>query len=81
MPTYPKRGKFISGTQDERQRRRRGTPHLSREEAGTDGRNDHGAPGEERPGINWTKVAAFFVIFLLVGSLVAFFVLYALSLL
>ena len=40
-----------------------------------------GPPGEERAGINWTKVAAFFVIFLLIGSVVVFFVLYALSLL
>jgi hypothetical protein len=39
------------------------------------------APEEERRGVNWTKVLAVFVIFLLIGSTVVFFVLYALSLL
>jgi hypothetical protein len=44
-------------------------------------REDEYAPEEERRGINWTKVAAVFVIFLLIGSAVVFFILYALSLL
>ncbi len=44
-------------------------------------REDDYAPEEERRGINWTKVAAVFVIFLLIGSAVVFFILYALSLL
>lgn len=55
---------------------------MSREKAGTHpGGTDYG-PTEEGPrGINWTKVAAFFVIFLLIGSTVVFFLLYLLSLL
>jgi hypothetical protein len=37
--------------------------------------------GEDRGGINWRKVGAAFLIFLLIGSVAVFFVLYALSLL
>lgn len=38
------------------------------------------APAEEKPRVtNWTKVAAYFVIFLLIGSTVVFFLLYFLS--
>ena len=44
-------------------------------------REDDFASEEERRGINWTKVMAIFVIFLLIGSMVVFFVLYALSVL
>jgi hypothetical protein len=48
---------------------------------GQDRGSAHGPDGEGRGGINWTKVAAGFVIFLLIGSVVVFFILYALSLL
>ena len=42
---------------------------------------DH-EPAEKAPRvINWTKVAAYFVIFLLIGSTVIFFLLYLLSVL
>lgn len=55
--------------------------HLSVRQSRPQREGDYEAPEEERRGINWTKVAAVFVIFLLVGSVVVFFILYALSLL
>lgn len=55
--------------------------HLSVRQSRPERDGDYEAPEEERRGINWTKVAAVFVIFLLVGSVVVFFILYALSLL
>jgi hypothetical protein len=53
---------------------------LSIIQSGRDREDDY-APEEGRRGINWTKVLAIFVIFLLIGSTVVFFVLYALSML
>jgi hypothetical protein len=44
------------------------------------GIND-GPPSTEHGGINWRKLGAVFLIFLLIGSLLVFFILYALSLL
>jgi hypothetical protein len=46
---------------------------------GQDGGIAHRPDVEGHGGINWTKVAAGFVIFLLIGSVVVFFLLYALS--
>jgi hypothetical protein len=40
-----------------------------------------GPPGTEQGGKNWRKLGAAFLIFLLIGSVAVFFVLYALSLL
>jgi hypothetical protein len=54
---------------------------LSDSQSSREREDDYDAPEEERRGINWTKVAAIFVIFLLIGSAVVFFILYALSLL
>jgi hypothetical protein len=54
---------------------------LSDSESRREREDDYDPHEEERRGINWTKVAAFFVIFLLIGSVVVFFVLYLLSLL
>lgn len=56
------------------------TLHSGRSAESSEREADFG-PEEERRGINWTKVMAAFVIFLLIGSVVVFFVLYALSLL
>lgn len=87
LPTCPKCGKFISENHYERHLRRCGTSHeqaqaISKEQGETPaGGTDYGPPDEEPRGTNWTKVAAYFVIFLLVGSTVVFFLLYALSLL
>jgi hypothetical protein len=88
LPTCPKCGKFISESHYERHLGRCGTTHdhepqSSRGPPATaqvegPGR-DEGPPSEEHVGINWTKVAAFFVIFLLIGSVLVFFVLYLLS--
>lgn len=79
MPSCPKCGKFISEGHYERHLSRCGTPReeqvFSKAQAGV----DHGLPDEESHGINWTKLAAYFVIFLLIGSTVVFFVLYLLS--
>jgi hypothetical protein len=85
MPTGHKLEKSISETH-ERHLRRFGTsqgpePRRSKAHEWTEDEGmGNGPPGEERTGINWTKVAAFFVIFLLIGSVVVFLVLYALSL-
>jgi hypothetical protein len=92
LPTCPKCQKFISERHYERHLRRCGTPPGHKppfvpapsavaEVERPDGRVDHDIAGEDRHGINWTKVAAGFVIFLLIGSVAVFFLLYALSLL
>ena len=92
MPTCPKCGKFISEGHYERHLKRCGTPHeeepqltdqsvtarLERAERGT----GVVAPEEGEGGRNWKKIlVAGFVIFLLIGSLVVFFIIYGLSLL
>ena len=90
MPTCPKCEKFISESHYERHLRRCGTPEAHKppfveapssagQEEGPDGGAGQGHSGEDHGGINWTKLAAFFVIFLLIGSVVIFFILYALS--
>ena len=92
MPTCPKCGKFISESHYERHLRRCGTTHeqephpahtlsTAAQAEGPDGAMERSPTSEEHGGGNWTKVAAFFVIFLLIGSVVVFFVLYLLSLL
>ena len=92
MPTCPKCQKFISESHYQRHLRRCGTAHghepqplhapstMAQVES-PDRWIAHGPDGEGRRRINWTKVAAGFVIFLLIGSVVVFFILYALSLL
>jgi hypothetical protein len=92
LPICPKCGKFISESHYERHLRRCGTNHkegpqslyvpsataqVESPERGI----TYGPPGEERGGINWRKVGAALLIFLLIGSTLVFFVLYALSLL
>jgi hypothetical protein len=90
LPTCPKCEKFISESHYQRHLQRCGTTHggepqtLSSAKAHADSSDrgiSRGPVGEDRRGINWTKVAAVLVIFLLIGSLVVFFILYALSLL
>jgi hypothetical protein len=92
LPTCPKCQKFISERHYERHLRRCGAPEghkppsvhapsaTARAES-SDAGIDHGPPSEDHRGINWTKVAAGLVIFLLIGTVVVFFILYALSLL
>ncbi len=92
MPTCPKCQKWISESHYQRHLGRCGTinrhepaslyvpsatPQVESPERGV----TYGPPSEERRGTNWTKVMAGFVIFLLIGSVAVFFVLYALSLL
>jgi hypothetical protein len=60
--------------------RPRGSPRLT-ERIGRSDVEDDFTSDEERRGINWRKVMAIFLIFLLIGSAVIFFVLYAISLL
>jgi hypothetical protein len=92
LPTCPKCQKFISERHYERHLRRCGTPEghkppfvhapsATAQLESPDRGIDRGPPSEDHRGINWTKVAAWFVIFLLIGSVVVFFILYALSLL
>ena len=91
LPTCPKCQKFISESHYERHLRRCGTTHGNEPQSlhvssataqaeSHDGGIPYGPPSEHR-GRNWTKVMAGFVVFLLIGSVVVFFVLYALSLL
>jgi hypothetical protein len=91
LPVCPKCGKLISEGHYERHVRRCGTIReeeprlpsqsvtrlLERAERGT------GPPREEaQVGRNWKKIlVAGFVVFLLIGTLAAFFILYGLSLL
>jgi len=92
LPTCPKCQKWISESHYERHLRRCGTTHKHEPQSlyvpsatpqveSPDRGITYGPPNEERGRINWTKVMAVFVIFLLIGSVVVFFVLYALSLL
>lgn len=56
-------------------------PIVEKQAAAQAGGTDYSPPDEEPRGTNWTKVAAYFVIFLLIGSTVVFFLLYFLSVL
>ena len=92
MPTCPKCEKFISESHYERHLRRCGLPEAHKPGSGPmpsakvqlespEGGITHGPPTTDQGGINWRKVGAGFLIFLLIGSVVVFFILYALSLL
>lgn len=92
MPSCPKCGKFISESHYERHLRRCGTIHTQGPQSlyvpsataqveSPDRGIAYGPPDTEQGGIDWRKVGAVFLIFLLIGSVVVFFVLYALSLL
>ena len=92
MPTCPKCQKWISESHYQRHLRRCGTTHEHEPQSlyvpsatpqveSPDRGITYGPPSEEHGGINWTKLMAAFVVFLLIGSVVVFFVLYALSLL
>jgi hypothetical protein len=93
LPVCPKCQKLISESHYERHLRRCGTTHkhepqslhVSSATAQVESPErgiTYGPPGEEEHGgINWRKVGAGFLIFLLIGSLVIFFLLYAVSLL
>ena len=92
LPTCPKCQKWISESHYQRHLRRCGTTHQARapvplrplgqhpQVESPDRGITYGHPVEDR-GRNWTKLMAAFVIFLLIGSVAVFFVLYALSLL
>ncbi|HEV2390142.1 MAG TPA: hypothetical protein VGS04_05385 [Nitrososphaerales archaeon] len=92
MPTCPKCEKWISESHYQRHLGRCGTSHRHEPQSlyvpsataqveSPDRGITYGPAREQRGRINWTKVMAAFVIFLLVGSVAVFFVLYALSLL
>ncbi len=89
MPVCPKCEKLISESHYERHLSRCGTTHGDEHEplhvhsaTGQVGSTERGGPPtEDHGGINWRKVGAAFLIFLLIGSVAVFFVLYALSLL
>lgn len=92
MPTCPKCQKWISESRYQRHLGRCGiarrhepqslhAPSATAQVESPDRGISYGPPGEHRGRINWTKVMAAFVIFLLIGSVAVFFVLYALSLL
>ena len=92
MPICPKCQKLISERHYERHLTRCGTTHANEPqslrvpsataqiESPERGRAS-GHPDAEQGGINWRKLGAVFLIFLLIGSVAVFFVLYALSLL
>jgi hypothetical protein len=90
LPVCPKCGKFISESHYERHLKRCGVDRPEPEAEGgsvtarlekAEGMTVRGTPEEAPQGRNWTKLMAAFVLFLLVGSLVAFFILYGLSML
>jgi hypothetical protein len=92
LPTCPKCQKFISESHYERHLRRCGITHGDEPQSlhvtsaipqseNPDRGIERSPPSEDHGGINWRKVGAVFLIFLLIGSVVVFFVLYALSLL
>jgi len=92
LPTCPKCQNFISESHYERHLRRCGgtnrhEPHSLYLPSGTaqvespDRGTTYGPPSTDHGRINWRKLTAGFVVFLLIGSVVVFFVLYALSLL
>jgi hypothetical protein len=92
LPTCPKCQKFISERHYERHLRRCGTTHRHEPQSlyvpsataqveSPDRGITYGPPSADHRGINWRKLGAAFLIFLLIGSVVVFFILYALSLL
>ena len=92
MPICPKCGKLISEGHYERHLRRCGTTHghepqslhvpsATAQVESQDRGITYDPESTDHGGIRWKKVMAGFVVFLLIGSLVVFFVLYALSLL
>ena len=92
LPTCPKCQKWISESHYQRHLSRCGTaqrrepqslyvPSATAQVESPDRRTTYGPTSEQRVRINWTKVMAGFVIFLLIGSMAVFFILYALSLL
>jgi hypothetical protein len=93
LPICPKCQKLISESHYERHLRRCGTTHghetqplhvpsATAQIESPDRGGTYGAPSTDHGTTNWKKlVVAGFVIFLLVGSLVVFFLLYAVSLL
>jgi hypothetical protein len=92
LPAYPQGQKPVSESRHKRRLRRPGTarghqPQSLRVSSATAQGEDpdrgisDGPPSTDHGGINWRKVGAVFLIFLLIGSLLVFFILYALSLL
>jgi len=86
LPTCPKCQRFISESHYERHLRRCGTtqghePPATAQAESADREGTYGPPDEEHGRINWRKLGAAFLIFLLIGSVVVFFILYAISLL
>jgi len=92
LPTCPRCQKFISESHYQRHLRRCGTTHERRPQSlyvpsataqveSPERGVTYGPPGEDQSGTRWRKLGAAFLIFLLIGSVVVFFVLYALSLL
>jgi hypothetical protein len=92
LPTCPKCGKFISEKHYERHLGRCGTTHAHRPQSlyvpsataqieSPDRGITYGPPDEDHGGRRWRKLGAAFLIFLLIGSVAVFFILYALSLL
>jgi hypothetical protein len=93
VPICPKCQKMISESHYERHLRRCGTSHKHGPQSlyvpsataqieAPDRGITYGPPGTDHGRTNWKRlVVAGFVIFLLIGSLVVFFVLYALSVL
>jgi hypothetical protein len=92
LPTCPKCQKFISESHYQRHLRRCGTDHghepqplhassaAARRESPDSG-VPYGPQSTDQGGTRWRKLMAGFIIFLLIGSVVVFIVLYALSLL
>ncbi len=92
MPVCPKCQKFISESHYERHLRRCGTTHrvgpqslyvpsATAQVESPDRGITYGPPSTDHGSTNRKRLMAGFVIFLLVGSVAVFFVLYALSLL
>jgi hypothetical protein len=92
MPVCPKCHKLISESHYERHLGRCGTihrvgpqslyvPSATAQVESPERGITYGPPSTDDGRINWRKLTAGFVIFLLIGSVAVFFVLYALSLL
>jgi len=92
LPICPKCHKLISESHYERHLRRCGTTHghepqsvhapsTTAQAESPDRGITYGPPSTDQAGRNWRKLGAGFLIFLLIGSVVVFFILYALSLL
>jgi hypothetical protein len=92
LPICPKCQKLISESHYERHLRRCGTihghepqslyvPSATAQVESPDRGITYGPPSTDHGKTNWRKLMAGFLIFLLIGSVVVFFILYALSLL